>query len=82
MRIVDVDRKNSVNTCTLFLTVREAKVIRENLTELLRKPEAFEQFNLSDDSDIEITCSIITPRKLKNLERYSRIERKILKSAL
>jgi hypothetical protein len=82
LRIIDMEKKNSVKSCSLYLTVREAKVIRDNLTELLRRSEASEQFHLCDDNDIKITCSIITPAKLKNMERYSKVERKFLKGAV
>ena len=78
MRIFDMGKKHSVKSCSIFLTVREAKVIRDNLEELLRKPEAFENFHICDDRDRELTCAVMTPNKIKNLDRYSKIERKIL----
>ena len=78
MRIYDLNKKHSVKSCQIFLTVREAKVIRDNLIELLRRPEAFEDFHMSDDQDRELTCAIMTPNKMKNLDRYSKIEKKIL----
>jgi len=78
LRIYDLNKKHSVKTCTVFLTVREAKVIRDNLNELLRRPEAMENFHMSDDQDRELTCSLMTPKKMDNLDQYSKIERKIL----
>ena len=78
MRIFDMNKKHPVKSCSIFLTVREAKVIRDNLIELLRRPEAFENFHICDDQDREMTCALMTPNKMKNLDQYSKIERKIL----
>jgi hypothetical protein len=65
MRIIDADRKHSARCLQLYLTVKEALELRVHLDRLLADPEANEHFHLfSDDASREISCSIVTPRKL------------------
>ena len=80
MFIIDFDKKCAVNNLSFYLTPREAKSLIEQLGNLLKNPEANEHFHLYDErgESKEISCSLITGNKLKDLERYNEIERKIL----
>jgi len=79
MKIIDDRRKQSVESASLFLTPREAREMRSNLDDLLKDPEAHEHFHVySDDNSREISCSIITEQKLKDLSKYNSLERQIL----
>jgi hypothetical protein len=80
MRMIDFDRKCSVKTLAMYLRPSEAKQLRDELSKLLQDPEAKEHFHIFDnDMSREISCSIITEKKLKNLKRYNKLEQQILR---
>jgi hypothetical protein len=72
MRMIDFDRKCSVKT-------NEVEQLLDELSTLLQNPEANKHFHVFDD-DIsrEISCSIITDKKLANLKRYNKLEQQVL----
>ncbi len=79
MRILDVENKSSLWNLQLYLTESEAKELHSELSTLLNNPEANEHFHLiSEDSGRELSCSLITPKKLDNISSYSKLEQKVL----
>jgi len=77
MRIIDTGRKQSVRCAQLYLTAREARELRQQLEHLLADPEANEHFHVhSDDASREMSCSVVTPRKLAE-GRYTDLERRV-----
>jgi hypothetical protein len=79
MKMIDDQRKQSVKSLSLFLTTREAREMRDNLEHLLADPESNEHFHVySDDNSREISCSVITESKLKNLKNYNKLEQQVL----
>ena len=77
MRTIDTDRKQSVRSAQLYLTVREARELRQQLDHLLADPESNEHFHVhADDTHREISCSIVTPRKLTQ-GSYTDLERRV-----
>jgi hypothetical protein len=78
MRMLDLQRKQSVRTLQLYLTADEAREMQQELGQLLTDPEAYEHFHVySHESNHEISCSIVTRRKLEE-GTYTAIERTVL----
>lgn len=72
----------ATDTCNLqlYLTTNEANEMLERLKVLLGDPEAEEHFHvLSDDGDWEMSCSLITERKLLDA-KYTKRELAILEN--
>ena len=79
MRMLDAKNKNSIRNLQLYLTSKEAREMRDQLDRLLKDPEAIDHFHLHcENSDRELSCSLITKRKLSDLSGYTEEERKIL----
>ncbi len=79
MRMIDFNKKCSVNAISIYLTQDEADQLCYKLNKSLKDPEANEHFHIyENDMSREISCSIITEKKLKDLKRYNKLERKIL----
>ena len=79
MRMIDLDRKQSVRSFSVYLTPSEAESMKEELETLLKDPEAREHFHIqSEDYSREVSCSIITEEKLRHLNRYNKLEQKVL----
>ena len=79
MRIIDLNKKCSINAMSVYLTRNEAEQFRDELNRLLKNPEADEHFHIYEDNMFrEISCSIITEKKLRNIKRYNKLERMIL----
>ena len=79
MRMIDLARRLSVKNLSMFLTVEEAQQMCTDLSNLLVDPEASEHFHIqSHDYAREISCSLITDAKLKNIDRYNKLEQKVL----
>jgi hypothetical protein len=77
MRTIDTDRQQSVRFAQLYLTVREARELRQQLDQFLAAPESSEHFHVhADDTSRELSCSIITPRKLAQ-GSYTDFERRV-----
>lgn len=77
MRMIDRDRQQSVRCAQLYITIREARELRQQLAHLLADPESNEHFHVhADDTLREISCSIITPRKLAQ-GSYTDLERRV-----
>jgi hypothetical protein len=76
MRMINTATKQSVRVLQLYLTVEEAREFQEQLGHLLADPEANEHFHFpSADTSREISCSLLTPRKLAELP-YADAERR------
>lgn len=79
MRMLDAERESSIWNLQLYLTVSEAKELQRELARLLEYPEALEHFHvLSEDSRRELSCSILTNKKMEDISSYSKLEQKIL----
>jgi hypothetical protein len=79
MRIINMDTKASARLIQLYLTPNEASEFRKELDRLLAKPESNDHSHISsEDSNCELSFSIITESKLKNINRYTKLEQKIL----
>ena len=77
MRILDADAKRSLHSLQLYFTQSEAVELREALDDLLKVPDAVEHRHVLGDGR-ELSFSIITPSKLKSLETYTEVERRVL----
>lgn len=79
MRMLDADRKHGVRILQLYLSPHEAEELRDGLTDLLRDPERNAHHHVStDDMSRDISFSLVTPRKLADISRYTAVERKLL----
>jgi hypothetical protein len=78
MRVIDTDRKHSVRSAQIYLTVREAQELYDHLEQLLNDPEASEHFHvIADDASREISYSILTSTKLAEGRHYTNLERSV-----
>ncbi len=79
MRMLDLENKSSVWILQLYLTTKEAEDLRDGLNNLLEDPEANEHFHVTcENSGREVSCSIITKKKLSNISGYTKLEQKLL----
>ncbi len=79
MKMIDNDKKSSIKTLAIYLTLQEARQFRDELNKLIENSEANEHFHVyQDDNNREISCSIITENKLKNIKNYNKLEQQIL----
>jgi flagellar biosynthesis/type III secretory pathway protein FliH len=79
MRMLDLENEASVRVLQIYLTPKEAEELRNKLAELLKDPEANEHFHVfADDMSRELSCSIITEKKLCDISGYTNLEKKIL----
>ena len=79
MRMIDFDRKCSIKSIAMYLTPDEAKQLSNELDKLLKDPEANEHFHINDKGySREVSCSIITEKKLQNLKNYNELEQQVL----
>ena len=73
MRILDGENQLPLHQVQLYLTPQEATELKQKLDLLLKDPEANEHEHLiSDGRDLSI--SLITPGKLKDISRFSAAE--------
>jgi hypothetical protein len=80
MRMLDIENERPIRNLQLYLTAEEAAKLKDQLTQLLKDPEANEHFHLmATDSKRELSCSIVTDKKLKDISRYSRVEQELLR---
>jgi hypothetical protein len=78
MRILDTDNQGPVRRIQLYLTPREAADLRDALDQLLDDPEATANERvLAEDTSRDISVSIVTASKLRELRRYSDAERRM-----
>lgn len=79
MRIIDLDGKCPIKHMSMYLTPNEAREFRDELDKLLKYPEAKEHFHIYEGDMLrEISCSIITEKKLQNPKGYNKLEQSIL----
>jgi hypothetical protein len=79
MRILDLENKSSVKTLQLYLIQKEAENLRDGLNNLLKDPEANEHIHvMCENSGREISCSIVTNKKLSKISDYTKLEQKVL----
>ena len=79
MWMLDRDREHSVRTLQLYLTPAEASALSDKLQRLLVDPERGEHDHvLSDDASRDLSFSLITANKLRDLARYTKVEQRVL----
>ncbi len=80
MRIIDFIKQRSIKAVSLYLTEDEASQLKEELELLLKNPESNDHFHVYDvkNPGREISCSIITENKLKNISGYNKLEQQVL----
>jgi len=80
MRIIDFIKQRSIKAVSLYLTEDEASQLKEELELLLKNPESNDHFHVYDvkNPGREISCSIITESKLKNISGYNKLEQQVL----
>ena len=78
MRILDTDNQGPVRRIHIYLTPAEAEHLRQALDRLLRDPEASEAERVvADDGSRDLSVSIVTPGKLREVKRYTDAERRM-----
>ncbi len=79
MRMIDMHSETAVKLLQLYLTPKEALEFRKELDRLITNPEANEHSHISsEDMFCELSFSILTEKKFKNIKSYTKIEQKIL----
>jgi hypothetical protein len=79
MRMIDMHSETSVKLLQLYLTPKEALEFRKELDRLITNPEANEHSHIySEDTLCELSFSILTETKLKNIRSYTKLEQNIL----
>ena len=79
MRMLDAENKKSIWNLQLYLTPGEAEKLSDQLSKLLKDPEANEHLHvLCENSGRELSCSLITKQKLSDLSGYTKEEQRIL----
>ncbi len=78
MRLLDGDKQLPLHIVQLYLTPGEATKLRDVLTSLLIDPEANAHEHIhAEDGTRELSVSVVTETKLKNVRRYSKAEQKM-----
>lgn len=77
MRIIDPIAKKQIVVAQVYLTIREAILIKQRLEALLHDPEAADHFHVCSNADRDLSFSIVTPRKLA-AKAYTALEQEIL----
>ncbi len=79
MRMLDVERSQSIRNLQLYLTVSEARQLKQQLEDLLVDPEQSEHWHIfsSDNCRFEMSHSIVTPTTIKGNKHYTEIERRL-----
>ena len=75
MWLLDAERSQKVTRGQLYLTVPEARHLRDALIELLDDPDAFDRKDVG--ATAELSVAIITDRKL-DTDRWTLRERQLL----
>ncbi len=79
MRMLEVEKESSVRKLQLYLSPKEAMEFRKEIDRLLADPEANEHSHVfSADKHCELSFSIVTEKKLNNVQSYTKLEQKIL----
>ena len=78
MRILDADHQGPMRRVQLYLTPPEAADLRDALDRLARDPEAGDHEHVQgEEGSRELSVSLVTPAKLRDLSRYSDAERRM-----
>ncbi len=78
MKMIDMGSKRGVKALQLYLSPQEAGQFRKELDRLLLDPEANDHSHIDFGGNSELSFSILTDKKLGNLNAYSKIEREVL----
>ena len=70
MNMIDTESKTRVRVLQLYLTPDEANFFCKELDRLLADSEANGHSHVDLGTGSEISVSILTPNKLKNMERH------------
>ena len=76
MRLLDVTTDRPVQQAQLYLSIEEARELRDCLNALLVDPELSDHEHLIDKDGWDLSFSILTERKLAG-SRYTARERKL-----
>jgi hypothetical protein len=75
MRLIESEGERRLSQVQLYLSAAEARKLVAELGSLLADPEKNEHFHVfSDDGGAELSCSIVTARKLAD-GAYTKAER-------
>lgn len=78
MRLLDGDGQRSLFNVQMYLGVDEAKAMIKALEALLKNPEENEHEHvIAVDGLREVSVSLVTPSKLRDLSHYSPAERRM-----
>ena len=72
MRILDQDYNRGINYVTLYLTMDEAKHLRDSLEDLIEKPDMNHAHISSEDYKKEITVTVYGEDGLEQFDERSR----------
>jgi hypothetical protein len=72
MRIYNVDSDKSLDDVTLYLTIDQAREMKNKLEGLIKQPAKSHSHISSDDFQKEITICIYDPNKLDHLSKRSK----------
>jgi hypothetical protein len=79
VRMLDAEGDRSVYQLQLYLTPTEARELRSALDRLLVDPEQNEHEHVfAEDSGRELSLSLLTPAKLRDLSGYTAAEQRLL----
>jgi hypothetical protein len=75
MRLIDSAGEKRLHQVQLYLSLAEARELVAELSKLVADPERKDHFHVfSEDGGAELSCSIVTPRKLEG-DGYTKGER-------
>ena len=80
MKIIDNKQEDELKDVGLYLTVEEATRLKNELNDLLEDPESISHFHIHDlqGNSAELSCSIVTKKKLKEIHKFNQVEQRIL----
>lgn len=78
MRIIDPIAEKPILEAQVYLTVKEATRIKQQLEVLLSDPEAADHFHVGWDGNHDLSFSLVTPSKLASPNGYTALERQVL----
>jgi len=80
VRMLDTDGDRSVYQLQLYLTPKEGMELRAALDRLLLNPDLNEHEHVfAEDAGRELSLSLVTPAKLRDLSGYTAAEQKLFR---
>jgi len=81
MRMLNATQQSPVDVLQLYLTPHEAGELRRALDRLLVDPDANEHEHVVADDGRDLSVSIVTPAKLRSVDRDTAVERQLLRGS-